>query len=288
MPPVSGDDETEKTSPVSLIPMAFVAAGVLVLALIVSGKTQPGRIVVQRITLGSTTSRRGKSFRQRTVSLTAITEVSAGGHEQRSFTSNSITNPGFQQASAGTTLQLYDPRDNTVYVTTERDELRAAMAPFETHPLKGTTSRGGVGKLQSISASSVGYLPGTSSPYDQWLRESDYRVAGHTTIDGLAAIRLVQPLPAAVGSGDFQSRVTVYLAAGSHDPIETVDRVKLPGMHVASVERWQTYRVLRATAANQRLLSLTARHPQARVVASATAYLRASQSEIRTTTVRTG
>ncbi len=42
--------------------MAFVAVGVLVLALIVSGKTRPGTIVVQRITIGSTTSRGGKTF----------------------------------------------------------------------------------------------------------------------------------------------------------------------------------------------------------------------------------
>ena len=46
--------------------------------------------------------------------------------------------------------------------------------------------------------------------------------------------------------------------------------------------------VLPATPANKRPVSLTARHPRARVVDNAMAFLRASQSETRTTTVRTG
>jgi hypothetical protein len=289
MPPVPGHDNTRTPSSASLIPMAFVAVGVLVVALIVSGKTRHDTIVVQRIAIGSSTSRGGKTFQQRTVSVTAITEVSANGNLQRSFTSNSITRLGFQQTDASSTLQLYDPVDNTIYVTTERAELRAAMAPLEAHPSKGTTSGVGVGKMQAVSASSVGYLPGTSSPYEQWLHKSGYKLAGRATIDGRTAIELVQPVP--VGppkSGSFASRVTVYLAPRSHDPIETVDNLSLSGMRATSVERWQTYRVLPATPANLRLLSLTDRHPHARVVDNAMAFLRASESEIRTTTVRTG
>ncbi len=38
--------------------MAVVAIGVLVLALIVSGKTEPGKIVVQRITMSFDNDRR--------------------------------------------------------------------------------------------------------------------------------------------------------------------------------------------------------------------------------------
>jgi hypothetical protein len=95
------------------------------------------------------------------------------------------------------------------------------------------------------------------------------------------------------------STTTVYVTPGSYEPIESVNRTRLPGVEYVngtksvgvrtiSVTRWRTYRVLPATAANQRLLSLTARHPHARVVDNATAFLRAGQSEIRTTSVRTG
>jgi hypothetical protein len=280
---------TKTPSSTSLIPMAFVAVAVVVLALVVSGKTRHGTIVVQRIAIGSSTSHGGKTFHQRTVSVTAITEVSANGQLQRGFTSNSITRLGFQQTDAGSTLQLYDPADNTIYVTTEQAQLRAAMAPLETHTSKGTTSGVGVGRMQTVSGSSVGYLPGTSSPYGQWLHKSGYKLDGRTTIDGRAAIELVQPVPVGPSkSRGFTSRVTVYLAPRSPDPIETVDNLSLSGMRATSVERWSTYRVLPATPTNLRLLSLTDRHPHARVIDNAEAYLHASQSEIRTTIVRTG
>jgi hypothetical protein len=120
--------------------------------------------------------------------------------------------------------------------------------------------------------------------YAQWLRDGSYKLAGRGTIGGRAALKLVQTSPLSfphhsAGHG-FESTTIVYVTPGSYEPIETVARTKLPGVRTTSVTRWQTYAVLPATQANQRLVSLTARHPHARVVYNAMAFVRASQSEL--------
>jgi hypothetical protein len=269
--------------------MAFVAIGVLVLALVVSGNTRPGTIVVQRITMTSTTATAGKAHRLMAFSISTITETSANGTDERSLTSSSFARSGVETATAGDTIQLYDPADDTIYVTTQQAQLRAFIAELGRTGPKEVLRGVGVGKMQVISASSVGYAPGRTGSNGQFLRQDGYRLAGRTSIDGHAAIRFVQgskPTVVAPGSnsggsnaGSFESRTTMYVAPGSYAPIETVNTAKLGATMTTSVTRWQTYRVLRATPANQWLVSLTARHPQARVVDSAVAYIRASQSD---------
>lgn len=284
-----GGADTHRASAAALIPMAFVAAVVLALALLIAGG-RTGTIVVQRITISSTTSRRGKPIHATALFVTAITETSASGAAQRSFTSNSFTRPGFQQVYAGNTLQLYDPNDNTVYVTTEQAQQRALVEQIRRTAPKGTTVHVGVAKLQAISPSSVAYTPGRTSTYQQLLRVGQYRLVGRATIDGRAALRLVESsstrLPRS-NAASFESTTTALVVPGSYAPIETINTSRFPGLRVTSVDRWRTYRVLSATRANQRLLSLTARHPHARVVHNALAFLRASQSETRTTTATT-
>ena len=290
MPPVQGGDNTNMPSSASLVPMALVAIGVLVLALVVAGKTKPGTIVVQRITMTSTTTNGGKT-RHLAFSIVAITESSASGSEQRSFTSTSFTRQGFQQVGAGNAIQLYDPIDDTIYVTTEQAQQRAIVEQTKASAPKGAMVTVGVGKMQVVSASSVGYEPERDSGYEQLVRNG-YKPAGRETIDGQAALRFIQgpatSLALTSGSRSFESSTTVYVSPASYAPIETVNRTKLPGSLATSTTRWHTYRVLPATPANKRLLSLTARHPQARVVDNAMGFLRASQSAIPTTTVRTG
>jgi hypothetical protein len=282
---VHGGSATKTPSSASLIPMAFVAVGVVVLALLVSGvlwRNTNGTIVVQRITLSFTTHVRDRTNHSRSISVITITETSAAGTEQRSFTSSSFTRPGFQQVAAGKTLQLYDPVDNTVYVTTEQAQQRATVEQMKASAPKGATVNVGVGKLQAVSANGVSYAPGGTSVYEQWLHDGSYKLVGRTTIDGAVALKLIQSnptrLPVPSPSGRFASTTIVYVTPGSYDPIETVNRTKLPGVLAISATRWHTYRVLPATAANKRLLSLTARHPQARVVHNAMAFLRATQS----------
>lgn len=270
--------------------MAIVAIGVLILALVISG-SRTGTIVVERIAMSFTTSSRGRTIHPRAITVTAITESSASGIQQRSFTSTSVTRPGFEQVYAGDRMQLYDPIDNTVYATTLSALQRASVAQIKATAPKGATVDVGVGKVQAISANSVGYVPGRTSVYEQWLRDGSYKLVGRETVDGRAALKLVEAspsLPVQSTPTAFESTTTVYVSPGSYDPIETVNTTKLSGIRTTSVERWQTYRALDATPANRRLVSLTARHPQARIVDDAMAFLRASQSEIRTTTVRTG
>ncbi len=88
------------------------------------------------------------------------------------------------------------------------------------------------------------------------------RVVGPTTINGRKAIKLV-PIH---GPGEYD------VAPGNYYPIREV--VHYPsGARVTTT--WSEYRVMPATAANERLLSLTARHPGARVDRSRADFLAA-------------
>ncbi len=186
-----------KPSPASLIPTAVIAVAVVVLALVVAGKKATGTIVVERITMNFATATHGKTIHPRSLSVTTINETSAGGIEQRSFTSSSFTRPGFEQVFAGDMIQLYDPVDNTVYVTTEQGEQRAIVAQVRRTAPKGAHVSVGVGKMQLVSASanSVGYVPGRTSVYENWLRDGSYKLVGHDPLDGRAALKLVEASP---------------------------------------------------------------------------------------------
>lgn len=280
---------SQKASPVALVPIAIVALSVLLLALLVSGN-QRGTIVAQRITFTAMTIQNTRTEHPAPFVVTSIAETSADGTLQRSYTSNSFTRPGYQEVMVGSTLQLYDPADNTIYVTTQQAQQRAIIAQVRRTAPKGAHISVGTASLssESYSPSPPASVPARTSVFERLLRSGQYRLAGRTTIDGRAALKLVQTrttvLPLAPQHGRLQSLATVYVAPRSYDPIEEIVRSTLPGLTTSVVSRWQSYRVLPATAANQRLLSLTARHPSARVVRNARAYLLASQSETRTTT----
>lgn len=285
-----GDADRHRASVASLATTAVVAAAVLLLALLVHGNGK-GVIVVERITFSSTTVRNGKTNRPAPFVISSIDETTADGTLQRSFTSNSITRPGYQQVIVGDTLQLYDPADNTVYVTTPQAQQRATVAELRSTSPKGSHVSVGIGRGRSVSAPEQD-VPGRTSVYERQVRAGLYRLVGRTTIDGRAALRLVQTRATVLAIrnslGGFVSGDTVYVAPGTYDPIEELSSSTFPGLRTMVVSRWQSYKVLPATPANQRLLSLTARHPTARVVDDARAYLHANQSEIRTTTVGTG
>ncbi len=75
---------------------------------------------------------------------------------------------------------------------------------------------------------------------------------------------------------------TVYVSPSSYYPIREVTLAPAGAkVHVVGVINWLRYKVLPATAVNQRLVSLTARHPGARTVhVSAGVFLRI-QSQAR-------
>src|SRR5579875_241532 len=152
MRPMREVENPAKPSPASLTPIAVIAVGVLVLALVVPG-SRTGTIVVQQITMSFITTTHGRTSHPRSLSNTTINETSADGGEQRSLTSSSFTRPGFEQVIAGNTIEVYDPVDNTVYATTERGEQRALAAQVRSTAPKGSHVVVGVGKMQLVSAS---------------------------------------------------------------------------------------------------------------------------------------
>jgi hypothetical protein len=275
--------ESHRASAASLVPMAFAAAAVLVLALLVHG-SRKGTIVVQRIAFSATTVQNGKSNRPAPFSIVEITETSADGTDERDLTSNTFGRAGFQQVVAGQTIELYDPIDNTIFVTTAAGEQRAfdQQATLNTPTGSHTTT---TVRLRAVRS----FASGRRSVYEQQLAAGQLTVAGRVSIDGRPALKLVQSRATRLpvlnnNSGAYKSLGTMYVTPQTYDPIEEIIRSNLPGITETVLDRWQTYRVLPATTANRRLISLTALHPHARIIHSATGYFRASQSDTRSST----
>jgi hypothetical protein len=281
---MQGGADKRRASAASLVPIAFVAAVVVVLALLVHGGRK-GTIVVQRIVFSATTVQGGKTNRPAPFSVVEITETSADGTDQRDLTSNTFGRAGFQQVLAGQAIELYDPIDRTIFVATQAGEQQAFERQAKLNTPKGFHTSTATVRLHA----ELGFAAGRRSIYEQQLQAGQLTVAGHVTIDGRPALKLLQShatrLPVLNNnSGAFESVDTIYVSPQSYDPIEEIIHSNLPGITETVLNRWQKYRVLPATTANRRLISLTALHPHARIIHSATAYFRASQSETRSTT----
>jgi hypothetical protein len=259
-----------RVSATTLIPMALAAIAVLLLALLVSGG-QRGTIVVEQVTWKALTFVNGKARRPPQYSSITITETSADGQEQRTFTRTSLAKPGVQYVSAGQTEQYYEAADNTIYQTTQGalQRLFAAEAHQPGHSVLRLTAR-------------MVYVPGRLSVAAQQLRAGEYRLAGHARFDGRAALVLVQTHPTQLGTphsiDQDVSDSTMYVSPRTLDPIAEVTRQKLADATIVDSQRWRTYRVLAATPAHQWLVSLTARHPGAHIVHGASNFIRGSSS----------
>jgi hypothetical protein len=276
---------TDEPTPAGLLPMGVVALVVLLLALAVSGvlwRTTTGTIVVQRMTIRSTAVVDGNRRAPVDVSITTIQETSAGGSLERSFNSESATRPGYQRVDIGDTMELYDPTNDTIYETTQN-----AWEAATIRQIKASEPKGSHASFRMIAfgvPDGPDFVPGGTSVFEQQVRADLYSVAGRTTIEGRPALKLV-PVhpnpPLAAGSGSHQILGTVYVAPETYYPIREVNRLPatVPGTSQTTVQTWSVYKVLPATMANRRLVSLTARHPQAVVVDSATAFIRASRRE---------
>ena len=287
-----GDEDSQTPSAVSLLPMAVVALAVLVLALVVSG-SRTGTIVVQRTMFSSAAIQNGHANPRFRFEDVLITQTSADGTEQRYLTTNSLARPGFQAVSAGQRIELYDPLNDTIYRTSQNALQRAQFRRIAlVDPnAKHTISASGRGEMVFAGPTMI---PGRTSVYEAGLRAGQYRRAGMTVIDGHTALRLVQTRTSQrFGAGGmslpYHPLSTVYVSPRSYVPILEITHISLPGATSTVTQRWQTYRVLSASRANERLLSLTALHPHARVIDNANSYLRATQSEQRPPhVVRTG
>ncbi len=243
---------------------------------------RPGTIVIQQIRLASTvrfTQDKKRPASTSVITTTTVTETSVKGDEQRVLSTTSFQGRGHQQVIAGNSLEFYDSSDDTIYTTTQQ-----ALQAATIRRMKRTAPKGSAVGIASVTFTGIGGddAPGRISVFEQQLRQHLYRLDGQTTIDGHPALRLVPSHRAVVlmnpDTGAHQLLGTVYLAPKTYYPIKEVTNTSnlVPGISDSLVEDWSEYRVLPATTANQRLVSLTALHPHARVVHSADAYLQAS------------
>jgi hypothetical protein len=200
---------------------------------------------------------------------TTITETSANGAEELVFSATRGA-PGFQAVSAGDARQLYDPTNRTIYETTLKALKRLVLKRYG--PDTGT-------KYTISFDPSI--APGRTSVFERELRRGLYKLDGHVTVNGRQALKLVPAHETVVlmdpKNGTHQFLGTVYVTPNGYAPIKEV----LSRHHRTQVTNWSLYEVLPDTKANHRLVSLTARHPHARIVYGAAAYVNAVTQEGR-------
>jgi hypothetical protein len=279
-----GEAHDRRTSSVALVPMAAVALVVLLLALLVSGN-ESGTIVLEKIAFSTMTTYHAQARRVAN-SFTQITQTAPNGTLQRGFTSSGLYRSGDQQVfTPQGGAQLYDAHDNTIFATTDRAIQRALNIQARDSAPPGSHVATSVGREQYLSAEYV-FFPGKRSIFEQGVARHQYVVAGRALIDGRPALRLVRSRSSRLAlrrvEGGFTNDMTVYVAPETYDPIEEIVRTKLGSGQSTTIERWLAYRVMPATSRNMRLLSLRARHPHARIVHDAGAYLRAGRSQMKT------
>jgi hypothetical protein len=248
---------------------------------------QPDTILIQqtRMQISNIHPGAGPQVFDPVTSLT-IDEASPAGSVQRSFSTSSEPRQGFEQLSAGNSLQIYDPNNDTIYETTS-----AAVQAAVQRGLHGIIYHGVTANFSPSGRDSTG--PGQLSIFEQRLHQHLYRLAGTTTVDGHPALMLV-PLRTSItipSSGNGSAREflgMVYVSPTTYYPIKEVTRVSTPGSPFGTepgavttiVNDWSQYKVLPATTKNQGLLSLTVRHPHAQIVYGAEAYLRVSAGKV--------
>lgn len=242
----------------SLLTMGVVAAAVLAVALFVSG-ARTGTIVFQRVVQRFPGNHRGAAR----FAVTIVAETSADGTFEHLLIGNAQSQP-LESLDAGSSFERYIPQDNTVYAVT-LDAYAAAYARYMHRP-DGRSLRA---HFRFPTYAGTWVAPGSVSFFKRQLEAGNYRLAGRTTINGRQALKLV-PVHSIIPSRrrPLMTLQTAYVSPRSYDPIEQT----LIG---ATTTVWIKYRVLPDTAANHRLVSLTAQHPGARISHSASAYVRA-------------
>ena len=245
--------------------------------------SRPGTIVVQKTVIHEDLH----SFHDK-VTVESVLQTSTTGHEQRTFVVVSRGDMHEQAATDGNLQEVYDPKRNMIYAATQAGIQAAQVRQLQAQAPKG--SKTVMGTSTTISSNTLGeFLPGRTSVFEQQLRAGLYKIAGRTTIAGRPVLKLVPSHRAVVlmnpTNGSHVLLGTVYLQPGTYYPIKNV--VELPNLSVGgktfktagkTITDWLEYKVLPATPVNEKLVSLTAQHPTARVVNSAAGYLAASQA----------
>ncbi len=130
-----------------------------------------------------------------------------------------------------------------------------------------------------LSLAPVAHYPTADQVFRSLLKSHDIRVVGLTTIDGRAAIKLAGPkfdrrLPS---DGGADAGVEVWVDPKTYVPIKEVnDRLPL----FETTLTWIEYETLPITPVNERLVSLVARHPNARIDRNRTDYVRAANGAL--------
>jgi hypothetical protein len=124
-----------------------------------------------------------------------------------------------------------------------------------------------------LQVAPVAHFPSETASIRYLLRTHRITVAGMTTLDGRSAIKLVAPKfnprhPDADG-GDAGDEL--YVDPLTYKPIEEVLN-RLPLFQTS--QTWTEYETLPITAANERLLSLAAWHPTAKIDYNRNDYVR--------------
>lgn len=202
--------------------------------------------------------------------------------------------PRAEAETSGDTTELYDSRNDTIYVTTSR-QLRAArtptieivsksrlqklvhdpnvtiayrLVPGTNRPVVVTTKEGAKRFREQLAREAVntGDTPEDfRSDILSLLRSGNVRVVGHVTVDGRDAIELES----------VDGKQVYIVDASTYDPIEWTTTGTSGGVTL----RFPVYEKLPVDDGSPALLSLQAQHPGAKVVRGVHAYL-AAESEL--------
>ncbi len=238
-------------------------------------------------------TRNGTARRATTFTTRGAAEISPGGVERSSVATASFMARGFESMSSGGREGIYDPTNNTVYETNWEAELGASMQQLRnegtqlrqrlnsSHPSAQASQRTmtTIGKPHSkLYDSLVGMTePGLDGLSDMFVPHvgRHERVVARVFIDGHPALKLAPAwyMTDLGAIGEVGGYGTMYVTPGTYEPVRDV----LPNGKDTVINNWLSYRVLPATRANLKLVSLTALHPGARVSHSATGFLRAQK-----------
>jgi hypothetical protein len=273
---------------------------------------KPGTIVVSKYRV----SYRNRAGQPARFTIETIYETPAGSGPQNSLYVNSehISGQPTEQAINGGNGEVYLSKTNTVYISSiwgsqitkgkkpgtfiyrpvnPPPGVRSATLPARPLALTAQQAHALLDGSATVSSIPIGshipyrmkleVMPVVHFPSDVqavrgMLKSHGVRVIGLTTVNGHRAIELAGPKfnPRSRESGGGDAGVRVWVDPKTYVPIkEVIDRRPL----FEEAQTWIEYKTLPSTPANERLLSLTARHPHARIDRNHKHYLKAANGD---------
>jgi hypothetical protein len=274
---------------------------------------KPGTIVVSKYR----DSYRNRAGQPASFTIETIYQTPAGPGPQSSLYVNSEYAASWEpteQAVSGGDEEVYVNRTNTIYISSiwgpyitkgkkpgtfiytpvnTPPGVRSATLPAKPLTLTAQQAHALLGGSAMISSTPIGshipyplkleVVPVTHFPSDaqavrDMLKFHGIRVIGLTTVNGRRAIELAGPKfnPRLPENGGGDAGVEVWVDPKTYVPIkEVVDRRPL----FEDAQTWIEYKTLPITPTNERLLSLIARHPHARIDRNHKEYLKADNGD---------